>query len=132
MHDYEAEGLHLVYPCLVLLAEFGNGRPLVLAPEQLSLIWVFHWTVKVDCLMTICHSHCYVLLQALVSYQRGGGVGSSEKNENHIRYQGAPLAWSWFLIEIFSFSSCGRWKNSRARRESSSGSSGVTYELMSR
>ena len=33
VHDYKAKCLHLVYPGLVLFAEFGNGWPLILTPE---------------------------------------------------------------------------------------------------
>ena len=71
MHDYEAKCLHLVYPGLVFFVEFGIGRPLILTPEQSSLIRVLHWTVKVNCFVVIGLFHRYILPQPLVSYQKG-------------------------------------------------------------
>jgi hypothetical protein len=62
MHDDEAKSLHLVNPGLVLLAESGNGRPLILAPEKFLLVWVLHWTVEVDRFVVVSDSHSDVLL----------------------------------------------------------------------
>ena len=62
MHDYEAKFLHLVYPGLVLFPKSGNGRPLVLSPKKLSLVWIFDWAVQVDSLVIISQAEGHILL----------------------------------------------------------------------
>ena len=69
MHDYEANCLHLVYPGLVLSPRFGNGRPVV---------WILHWTVKVDYVVVKCQSRGNILPWHLISYQKVCQVNDSE------------------------------------------------------
>lgn len=77
MHDYEAKCLHLVYPGLIFFAEFGNGRPLILAPEQLTLIRIVNRAVEVDCFVIVSLPCSDIFLQPLVSYQRDVGRSST-------------------------------------------------------
>ena len=70
MHDYKAKRLHLVYPGLVLFAEFGNGWPLILTPESLTLVRIIHGAVKVDCFVIVSLPLRNIFLQSLVSYRR--------------------------------------------------------------
>src|SRR6266581_7121921 len=90
MHDYEAKCLHLVYPGLVFFAEFGNGWPLILAPEQLTLIRIVNGAVKVDCFVVVSLPLGNIFLQPLVSYQRDVGR-SSNSVQNGGRTSGIVL-----------------------------------------
>lgn len=62
-HDNESEFLHLFHPCLIVLLEPRDGRPLVLSPDWLRLVGVLNGSVEVNPFMVIRLSVGNVLLE---------------------------------------------------------------------